>query len=383
MRPTDDLTRQRLDRVLDLARRLDVDHVLLGTADNIRYATEYRSLIIHETADHILCLLERGGEAQILGPHVREVEEAPDPRLPHVSSVRPVAGWTPLQAAIPAAVAVLGERLRAAGARRIGYDMLHPLLLDGLRAAHPELDLRCVSEELFELRREKLPAEVALMERAAASNLAALEAGFEAARPGMTDREVLAVAVADQQRGEAELVTHFTCNVQSGYDWFAGGRRLTEGEPIFLDQVFYGAGGYASDLTRTAFVGEPAAPVLDAYRRLVEVNQEICAAARPGSTGWELDQLLGELLDKAGLDPSPYGLGHGIGLRVMEPPTLFATARDWTLRAGEVIALEPETSVEHGGRRVTVKVEDCYLVEESGLRPLTTPASSEPFVISA
>jgi Xaa-Pro aminopeptidase len=67
----------------------------------------------------------------------------------------------------------------------------------------------------------------------------------------------------------------------------------------------------------------------------------------------------------------------------MEPPSVFATGGDWTLRAGEVIALEPETSVEHGGRRLALKVEDCYLVEEGGLRPLTAPAGAEPFVIPA
>lgn len=379
----DDLTEQRLRRVLDLAQRYGLDHLILGTADNIRYATDYRSLIIHETGDHMLCLLDGSGDSQVFGPHVREMEETPDPRLPRVRSVRPVAGWTPLQAAIPEAVAVLGAELRQDGARSVGYDFIHPLLLAGMESQHPEVSFRCVSEELFELRREKLPDEVALMERAAAANLDALETAFKAAQPGMTDREVLAVALSAQQKGDAELITHFTCNVQSGYDWFAGNRRLTAGEPIFLDQVFYGQGGYASDLTRTAFVGEPASPVLSAYRRLVEVNYAVCEAVRPGVTGWQLDELLGQLLNKAGLEPSPYGLGHGIGLRVMEPPTLFEHARTWSLRVGDVIALEPETAVEHSGQRFALKVEDCYLVEESGLRPLTAPAGHDPFVIPA
>ncbi|MCW2760381.1 MAG: peptidase [Marmoricola sp.] len=378
-----ELVEQRRQLVRDLCTRLSVDHLILGTADNIRYATDYRSLIIHETADHMLGIVDADGSAQILGPHVRQVELAPDPRLPHVQSVRPIAGWTPMHAAITATVDAVSAELGRASARSVGYDVLNSSVLDGLRARHPEIEFRCVSDDFFDLRRVKLPQELGLMERAAAANLAALQAGFDAARPGMTDREVLAVAVGAQQRGEAELITHFTCNVQSGYDWFAGGRSLEAGEPIFIDQVFYGQGGYTSDLTRTAFVGEPAAPVLDAYRRLVEVNQAVCEAARPGVRCSQLDELLDRLLAKADLAPSPYALGHGIGLRVMEPPSVFATGGDWTLRAGEVIALEPETSVEHGGRSLALKVEDCYLVEEGGLRPLTTPASAEPFVIPA
>jgi Xaa-Pro aminopeptidase len=379
------LVSDRAARVVGLLPQLSADHLLLGNADNIRYATNYRSLIIHETADHMLCLMDGTGRADVFGSHVRETTDVSGVDDVCVDWVHPVAGWVPLLCDVPAVVRVLSAALRSVGARTVGYDVLHPVILDALRDSLPSIEFVYAGNGLFELRREKLPAEVGLLEAAAADNLAALDAALATARPGMTDRELLAVAISHQQRGNAELITHFTCNVRSGTDWFPAGRILREGDAIFIDQVYYGRGGYVSDLTRTAFVGEPPASVASAYRRLAEIAHDIHAACRPGVTVSSLDDLLMESLRKSGLGPAPYGLGHGIGLRVMEPPSLIGasvTESNPVLRAGETIALEPETWVEHRGVRIPLKVEDCVVVEAGGGRPLATPAPDEPHVLA-
>ena len=67
-------------------------------------------------------------------------------------------------------------------------------------------------------------------------------------------------------------------------------------------------------------------------------------------------------------------MGHGIGLRACELPTIHRAdrmARDQMLEEGMVISLEPETGVEVDGRLIILKVEDNYVVEEEGLRRLT------------
>jgi Xaa-Pro dipeptidase len=379
------LTNDRNTRVLDLLTALPADHLLLGNADNIRYATNFRSLIVHETADHMLCLMNSDGQARVFGPHVREtadLSELPDVRI---DAVHPLVGWVPLEFDIAAVVDVLSKSIANEGARRVGYDVLHPVILDGLRHELPRTDFVYVGAELFDLRRVKLPLEVALLEAAAEDNLAALNAAFNAARPGMTDREILAVAVGHQQKSNAELITHFSCNIRSGADWFPAGRTLREGDSIFIDQVYYGRGGYASDLTRTAFVGEPPAQVAHAYRRLVEIAHEIHAACKPGVSVARLDDLMMESLRKNGLPASPYGLGHGIGLRVMEPPSIISegvSITDHVLRLGETIALEPETWVTYLGSRIPLKVEDCVVVGTDGGRPLGVPAPDELQVIA-
>jgi Xaa-Pro aminopeptidase len=53
---------------------------------------------------------------------------------------------------------------------------------------------------------------------------------------------------------------------------------------------------------------------------------------------------------------------------------------DDVLEPGMCIALEPETSVEVAGKLVVVKIEDNFVVEEHGLRALTTPFPGEVIV---
>ena len=86
-------------------------------------------------------------------------------------------------------------------------------------------------------------------------------------------------------------------------------------------------------------------------------------------------------LHRQGFPITPYGTGHGIGLRACEPPTIHRrdrTSRDETLIEGMTIALEPETQVELDGVAILLKVEDNYVVESSGLRRLTTAPRPMP-----
>lgn len=374
---------ERTRQTIDLMRRNTIDHLLLGNADNIRFVSNYRSLIIHETADHMYCVMNEAGEADIFGPHLREPYENKDPTTPAVREVHPLSGWVPGMSEPRTTIKTLARAI--GGARHVGYDAIHPELLHGLQSELPTVRFTYIGASLMDVRRVKLPGEITLMEAACAQNQDALGAAFASAAPGVSDRELLAAALEQQQRLEAELITHSTCNVRAPFgNWFPNGSTMVQGQAIFIDQVYYGPGGYASDLTRTKFVGEPPAQALDAYRRLVEVAHTVADAAKPGTTTVFLDELLNESLRRNGLAPSPYGLGHGIGLRVMEPPSLVQ--RDLVddavaLRHGEVIALEPETSVDTDSGTVVLKVEDCFRVEDSGLRPLGPQASVEDVIL--
>jgi Xaa-Pro aminopeptidase len=116
----------------------------------------------------------------------------------------------------------------------------------------------------------------------------------------------------------------------------------------------------------------------------VEVAGEVVSAAKAGTAIDELDDALNRGLHNAGLSPSPYGLGHGIGLRAMEPPSLISgryTDVRRRLLLGETIAIEPETIVEIDGIPVALKVEDYYVVDATGLTPLGETAPAELLVL--
>jgi Xaa-Pro aminopeptidase len=375
--------RKRTERATGLMRKLQVDTLLLGMPDDIRYVCDYRSLIINESADWMLCVFDDTGQADIYGAHVREEAQQPHADLPAVRSLRPLPSWVPVMAEPETVVRTIAGALNSA--RRVGYDAIHPELLRSLKSALPRVEFEYAGHAIFETRQRKLPEEVALMERACADNARALDAAWAVAVPGASDYDLLAASIGQQQRQGAEIITHYTCNVRADNGvWFPTGKRIQPGDGVFIDQVYYGAGGYASDLTRTVFVGEPAPEVLRAYADLVEVSRAVHAAARPGVSISQLDKMLNDSLVKCGLAPSPYGLGHGIGLRVCELPSLTQRDlldRDSVLVEGQVIAIEPETSVLHAGREHALKVEDCFVVEADGIRPLGPPAGVHGVVL--
>lgn len=172
-------------------------------------------------------------------------------------------------------------------------------------------------------------------------------------------------------------MTHSVCltrDVQLSGNWFAKGKRLWEGDAFFLDIGCYGSGGYASDMCRTGFVGEPHAAVRKAYEALFEAYRVGQAAARPGVRVSEIDRTINEMLRKQGLRETPYSMGHGVGLRACELPIIYRPSMmtiDAVLAEQMVISLEPETTIELDGVPVVLKVEDNFLVERTGLRRLT------------
>jgi Xaa-Pro aminopeptidase len=181
--------------------------------------------------------------------------------------------------------------------------------------------------------------------------------------------------MASLQAAGVEFLSHSLCNLRRGSGtWFAVGNELREGDSFFFDIGCYGPGGYASDMARTGFVGQPPANVLNVYRQLLAVHRAGEAFARPGVRASSVHETINARLRDQGLPHTPYSVGHGVGLRACELPTIYRAdrmGRDQILQEGMVISLEPETGVEVDGRLIILKVEDNYVVEQGGLRRLT------------
>ncbi len=365
----------RRERVAELMSRRGLDHLLLTSFDAIRYATDYRSLIIAEAFDWFAVVMDVEGECDVFVPWVDEVREHPDPEMPWIASERPMPSWTPMHPHLGYWVRELVGSLRARGARRVGFELVYGDLLEGLRSELAGAELVPIAADLQDLRLRKDPLEIELLAAASHVNSRAAEAAMRGARPGMLDFDVLGLAMDSLQRAGVEFLSHSLCNVRRGSGtWFAAGNELREGDAFFFDIGCYGRGGYASDMARTGFVGEPPAPVQDAYRELLEALRVGEEAARPGVRASEVHEAVNAYLRGRGLAITPYSMGHGVGLRACELPTIHRAdrmGRDQALEEGMVISLEPETGVEVDGRFVLLKVEDNYVVESDGLRRLT------------
>src|SRR5699024_11139317 len=127
-----------------------------------------------------------------------------------------LAGIAALHNVIPEAVNILSAEIKAREVNAVGYDVLHPLILEGIKAELPNVSFSCINDDMIDIRRTKSFSEITLLERAAEENLQFLNEAFSEAVPGMTDRDLIAIALEAQQRASSDLITHFTCNVQAG-----------------------------------------------------------------------------------------------------------------------------------------------------------------------
>jgi Xaa-Pro dipeptidase len=351
---------------------LGCDRLLLTGFDHIRYALNYRTQVVGEGYDWFAATIDPEGGATVFLPWIDEPASEVSTRGSEIA-LRPLTSWAPAVTHPAYWARTVEQSLR--GASRVGVDLVDPALLEGLRAALPGVTFVSAGAALYEVRKVKSSDERVLLETASRLNAAAAEVALAEARPGVTDFQVLSVAMAYMQERGAEHLSHSLCNHRrASGSWFAEGTVLREGDAFFFDIGCYGPGGYASDIARTGFVGEPPMEVRRAYDGLLEAYAVAQDCARPGATASAIHQAVNDCLAKQGLPITPYGVGHGVGLRICELPTIHRRDRmdaDATLVEGEVIALEPETTVWAGDTRIVLKVEDNFVVESGGCRLLS------------
>ena len=295
----------------------------------------------------------------------------------------PLPSWSPALANARTWTEAIAGVLRQRHARRVGFELVYADLLAALQQEAPGAEFVPTAADLFGLRLTKDAAEIELLTAASRVNSRAANTASDAAKAGMTDHDILAVAMESLQRDGCEFVSHSVCNVRRGSgSWFAAGNELADGDAFFFDIGCYGHGGYASDMARTGFVGEPPRAVERAYRSLLEAHDLGAELARPGARASAVHEAVNDYLRRQGLPITPYAVGHGVGLRACELPTIHRADRmdrDQVLAEGMVIALEPETAVDVAGRTVVLKVEDNYLVTRDDAERLTdAPYARDP-----
>jgi len=241
----------------------------------------------------------------------------------------------------------------AAGRRRVAAEagFIAQATWARLVVAAPSVELVPVEGWVEADRAVKEPEEIERIAAACAVADAALEALMPQIRPGVTEAE-LALALEWAMRTSGAEALAFDVAVLAGPraalpHGSPGARRVAAGQVLLFD---FGAqvAGYRSDMTRTLFVGEPAARDLELYW-LVAAAQEAAldaladAAARGASpSGRAIDGIARAVIEDAGHGPPfGHGLGHGIGLATHEEPTLGRRASDEPLPTPTVFSVEP------------------------------------------
>jgi Xaa-Pro aminopeptidase len=375
---TVDVERLRLERLARLQAAMgahDLEVLVLSNEPNIRYATGATAMPVYAMSTFVRCAVVPQEGVPILFEHAnsmhRSALRAPD--------VRPMRAWEftddPRAEADGWAELVADAiRERGASATTVGIDRLGAPAF--LALADRGLTIRDAAPATQEARRVKTSQELVLLDRNAALVMEML-AEFEAAvRPGIRERDLLAVLSDAMIRGGGEyLATNTVCSGPNTNPWRAEAtdRRLEAGDLVFVDTDTVGIEGMFSCVSRTLPAGEemPSADQRDAYRAAHEWLLGMAELVRPGLT-------CGELAALAPPIPDPYleqryeCMVHGIGLEEENPSVCHPS--DPQPNAETVIerdmALVIEIYAGEVGARDGVKLGDQVVVTDAGCRVL-------------
>jgi len=144
-------------------------------------------------------------------------------------------------------------------------------------------------------------------------------------------------------------------------------RPIGQGEPIVID-IGAKVEGYASDLTRTLWIGEPGDELKKIYNIVLQAQK--CAEERitAGISGHAADLIAREVITQAGYGENfGHGLGHGLGLVTHEDPRLGPNSPD-ILQNNMAFTVEPGIYIPGWGG---VRIEDTVIMQNGRVSVLS------------
>lgn len=133
-------------------------------------------------------------------------------------------------------------------------------------------------------------------------------------------------------------------------------------------------GPWASDVTRTFFVGQPTPRQKEIWEIVHEAQRRALALVKAGATASSIDKAARDYVRSKGFD-IPHAVGHGVGRKVHEPPRITSSSSA-VLKVGDVITVEPGIYSRRDG--FGVRVEDILVVTEDGYRMLSKAPYTRP-----
>jgi Xaa-Pro aminopeptidase len=320
-----------------------VDALLVTDLLNIRYLTGF-------TGSNAALLVHTGGDEKTLFSTDGRYTTQSAAEVPDLERV----------IARPSAAALAK---RAAKEELVGFESQH-VSVEEYEALQEHVKLERTPELVERLRLVKDDAEVEALRQACAAADRALDDLLAAGglRPGRTELEVardLENRMLEHGSSEPSFASIVAAGAHSAIPHHRPTRaELKRGDFVKLD---FGAtvDGYHSDMTRTFVIGEPADWQREVYDLVHTAQAAGVDAVVPGAEVSDVDAAARSVIVAAGRgDEFAHGLGHGVGLRIHEAPSLAATGVG-TLSAGMAVTVEPGVYLAGRGG---VRIEDTLVV---------------------
>jgi Xaa-Pro aminopeptidase len=267
-----------------------------------------------------------------------------------------------------------------AGANRVGVqDQMWARFVLRLRATLDPTELVPAGPTMLALRRVKMPDEVDRLRDAGRAADEAMLAITGERLSGHTEAEV-SVRIRELLLQTGHDTADFAI-VGSGPNAASphhepGPRVIEAGDAIVLD-IGGIRGGYCSDTSRTAFVGEPPPDFAALYAVLREAQAAACDAVQPGIAAEAIDRAARTIIEDAGYGPQFFHrTGHGIGIETHEEPYIVAGNRE-PLEPGHAFSIEPGIYVDG---QWGARIEDIVVCTADGSERLNQ-SSRELFIV--
>jgi Xaa-Pro dipeptidase len=341
---------------------------------NTTYLTDYKPINVIEESPQVVLLIEDRPPVVLIGRLNSYAAKAKS----WIADIRPIHLAPEYLPDLCAPIATHRARVGL-----IGDNLMPVSFFEHLRQALPQAEFPKAGPFMVALRQIKSPTEIDLMERAADINDAALKEALRHIHVGQTE-----IAVA----GEAETVARrlgadfgSATVIMSGPNtefpaWRPSLRRLERGDFVMVDfNASYEH--YCNDGGITVLLPGAHPDQARALTTAHRILKEVVPTLRPHTRADSVYALLLEKIQAAGYAEAfiPYtkglrGVGHGVGLDVVEPPNLGPEV-DYLLQPGMVLAIKLDL---HGLVGGGLRVEVVVAMTETGVRPLNKLVLQEP-----
>lgn len=385
------LLRDRRGRACAAMAEADLDAILVWKDENVRFLSGLRAQIIQGKSALLNgCLLTRDGD-MVLFLSGGEVDRARNVMtwIEEIHAIPIMEARNLIAGAFDGAIAPVFKRLGLDDGR-VGLDESSFAQVEEFGRALPQVELSDGDAVMQEVRLVKTPADIAMMQEAAAIGDAVTEAAIRAIRPGIREWDVVAEAMHTLFRLGGEMAHVATPFVASGEHMsppnrFASDKIIREGDLVFIDIGAQFNGHYA-DVARTVICGTPSRRQREIFTAVYHSLLSATRAMKAGATNDDVAATAVAEGESRGLADNFLNLfiGHGIGMGANEPPYIgeaLPGADTVVLKEGMTMAVEPliwVPDVRGGGG---VRLEDTIAVGSDGGTPLTRTAFDDRLLL--
>lgn len=277
---------------------------------------------------------------------------------------------------------VLAETLlEMVGRGRVGIelDYISAADFERLRTQVGPIQLDDVSGLFGQARLVKTRAEIEIIRAVSRMAHDAHYTSLSETRAGDTELQLASRIITRLLDAGAEHVLRLIIG-SGNRSWHANpaptGRVLEVGDMVRLD-IFAVRGSYASDVARTAVVGEPTREQTELWKRMLHFRDGAFEMLRPGESTHAIYERYRRQMEDLGFQAINF-LGHGLGVELHEKPYVDRFS-DCELEPGMVLALEPYLMLPD--RNWGFQLEDTIVITDDGFDLLTDVHSDEELIM--